>query len=245
MALGVLVTHAAHDPTHYDGQDLEALDDLVNYQSWIVDGIAPALRGRVLELGAGSGSISAHFVDLVGEAVLVEPAAKLAKTLRARFGDRPHVTVHEGTLETLPRAPGTLDGVVMVNVLEHIADDLGALRTAHGLLREGGALAVFVPAVQAIYGNLDARVGHVRRYERAQLERVVREAGYRIETLRWVDGGGVLPWFVVGRVLKRRKFDPAVGKLYDRVAVPLLRRVEARIEPPIGKNLLCVARREP
>lgn len=238
------MTDAAHDPGHYAGQDLEALGDLVNYQAWILRWIRPCLRGRVLELGAGTGAISAHYVDLVGEATLVEPAANLAATLRARFGDRPHVTVHEGTLDSVDVAPGSLDAVVMVNVLEHIPDDVGALRRARELVRPGGAVAVFVPALQALYGSLDALVGHERRYERAALGEAMAAAGLRVETLRWIDVGGVLPWIVAGRVLKRPRFDQAAATLYDRVAVPLLRAVEEAVEPPLGKNLLCIARRE-
>jgi len=235
----------SNDVTHYEAQDLEALGDLVNYQAWIMRWIGPHLRGRVIEVGAGTGAISAHYVDLVGEAVLVEPAANLAARLRARFADRPHVTVHEGPLETLDRPAGTFDAAVMVNVLEHIPDDVGALRTLHGLLKPGGALAVFVPAIGALYGSLDALVGHVRRYGRGALRDVVLAADFRVETLRWVDVGGVIPWFVAGRVLRRPRFDPGAAKIYDRLAVPLLRAVEERVAPPLGKNLVCIARRAP
>lgn len=231
------------ESSHYAGQDLEALGDLVNYQDWILRWIRPCLRGRVLELGAGTGAIAAHYVDLVGEATLVEPAANLAEVLRGRFGDRAHVRVHQGTLDSVECAGSSLDAVVMVNVLEHIPDDLAALRRARELLRPGGRVAVFVPALQALYGSLDALVGHVRRYERGALRDVVLGAGLSVETLRWIDVGGVLPWIVAGRVMKRPRFDPAIAMIYDRVAVPVLRAVEERIEPPVGKNLLCIARR--
>ncbi|MFO0629266.1 MAG: methyltransferase domain-containing protein [Polyangiales bacterium] len=234
----------APDTAHYEGQDLEALSGLVRYQSWILRWIRPHLRGRVLEVGAGVGAIADHYVDLVGEAVLLEPAANLATRLRARFADRAHVSVHEGTLDTLDRADGSLDAAVLVNVLEHIPDDLGALRRLHALVRPGGALAIMVPAMSAIYGSLDALVGHVRRYERAQLREVVTAAGFRVETLRWLDAAGVIPWLVFGRVLRQRRFNPAVARLYDRVAVPVSRAIEERVEPPWGKNLICIARRD-
>lgn len=234
----------APDTAHYEGQDLEALGDLVRYQSWILRWIRPHLRGRVLEVGAGTGAIADHYVDLVGEAVLLEPAANLAVRLRARFGDRAHVTVHEGTLESFQRPDGSLDAAVMVNVLEHIPDDVGALRRLHTLLRPGGALAIMVPAMGAIYGSLDALVGHVRRYEREQLRGVVTDAGFRVETLRWLDASGVIPWFLAGRVLRQRRFSPGLARLYDRVVVPVSRALEERVEPPWGKNLICIARRD-
>lgn len=231
------------DPSDYEAQDLEALGSLRHYQSWILRWLAPVLRGRVLEVGAGSGAIAQHYVDLVGEAVLVEPAAKLAAGLRERFGDRPQVSIHPGTLESLQRPAGSFDGAVMVNVLEHIDDDLGALQALGTLLRPGGALGIFVPAVPALYGSLDARVGHVRRYDRARLARIVTTAGFTLETLRWLDLGGVLPWYIVGRVLRPDHFSTGLARLYDRACVPLLRALEERIDPPIGKNLVCLARK--
>lgn len=233
------------DPSVYEAQDLEALGDLRNVQSWILRWLGPHLRGRVLEVGAGIGAISQHYVDLVGEVTLVEPVPKLAAVLRARFGDRAHVSVYEGTLGGLARAPGSLDAALMVNVLEHIPDDAGTLRALHGLLRPGGALALFVPAVPALYGSLDASVGHVRRYDREGLRRVVEGAGFVIETLRWLDIGGVVPWWVVGRVLRSERFSSTLARVYDRAFVPVLRAVEERVAPPIGKNLVCVARRPP
>lgn len=242
--LGAEALMTAPDTAHYEGQDLEALGDLVRYQSWILRWIRPHLRGRVLEVGAGTGAIADHYVDLVGEAVLLEPAANLAVRLRARFGDRAHVTVHEGTLESFQRPDGSLDAAVMVNVLEHIPDDVGALRRLHTLLRPGGALAIMVPAMGAIYGSLDALVGHVRRYEREQLRGVVTDAGFRVETLRWLDASGVIPWFLAGRVLRQRRFSPGLARLYDRVVVPVSRALEERVEPPWGKNLICIARRD-
>lgn len=243
MSDGTNARQGDADAPHYEAQDLEALGDLVNYQAWIMRWLRPHLRGRVIEVGAGTGAITRHYVDLVGEAVLVEPAANLATQLHTRFGDRSHVTVHGGPLETLARPPGSFDAAAMVNVLEHIPDDVGVLRTLHALLRPGAPLAIFVPALGALYGSLDERVGHVRRYERAGLRDVVTRAGFAVETLRWVDVGGVLPWFVVGRVLRHGHFRTSMGLLYDRAAVPLLRAAEELLEPPLGKNLLCIARR--
>ena len=229
--------------SHYEGQDLEALGDMKRYRAWILGYFERHLRGRVLEVGAGTGSIAECYLDRVESALLVEVAHNLCETLRARFGARRGVSVHEGTIESVSAAPESFDAAVLVNVLEHIPDDAGALGALHRLVRPGGALLVFVPALQAIYGTLDARVGHVRRYERRALESLVRASGFEVETLRWFDVVGVAPWFVAGRVVRQRDFSRAQGLIYDRLVVPWLSRVESRIEPPFGKNLLCVARR--
>ena len=84
----------------------------------------------------------------------------------------------------------------------------------------------------------------MRRYEREQLRGVVTAAGFRVETLRWLDASGVIPWFLAGRVLRQRRFSPGLARLYDRVVVPVSRALEERVEPPWGKNLICIARRD-
>ena len=134
------------------------------------------------------------------------------------------------------------DTVVYVNVLEHIEDDRGELRLMHRALRPGGRVCLFVPALRWLMSDHDRAIGHVRRYERAELRDKVREAGFEIERLHFFDSAGTLAWWLCMRVLKLPLRGGSVD-VYDRVAVPLLRAVESRLRPPLGKNLLLVARR--
>ncbi len=234
---------------HYEGQDLEALADLPRYQGWVLDSFQPRLRGRVLEVGAGIGNFAARYTAQVNEAVLVEPAANLAATLSRRFAGLPNVRTVSARLEDLQGqvVPGgdfsdaSFDACVMVNVLEHIEDDLAILKRIRQLLRPDGALLLFVPALPVLYGSLDALVDHHRRYLKASLRTVVERAGFRVLKLHYFDVLGVLPWFVAGRVLRRRRFDEAAARAYDRWFVSLGQRIERNWEPPFGKNLLCVA----
>jgi SAM-dependent methyltransferase len=242
---------ADHDAAQYEGQDLEALADLPHYTGWIMRGFAQHLRGRTLEVGAGTGSFSARYVDRVDEAVLLEPARNLYPALRARFAGKSHVQAVSGLLEEwIRRSParGGFDGrpfdaVVMVNVLEHIADDHDTLRTLGELLRPGGKLLVFVPALPWLYGSLDALVHHYRRYTRSTLARAVDSAGLELLSLRYFDLAGVLPWYITGRVLQQRHFSAGAAHIYDRLIVPLASRLERWLPLPLGKNLICVAQR--
>ncbi len=229
----------------YDGQDLEALADLPNYNRWILDRFGPALRGRVVEVGAGIGNFASYYLDEVDELVLVEPAANLFPKLQRRFADRPEVTPVQGYVDDWagPHVAGTFDAVVLVNVLEHVEHDDSMLRTLYSLLKPGGSLLLFVPALQWIYGTLDALVDHYRRYSHTGLKRQLDETGFDVDRLHFFDSAGVLPWFVMGRVLKRDRFDAGAATTYDRFAVPLVSRVEKLLPLPFGKNLLAVARK--
>lgn len=229
------------DASHYDGHDLEALADMPRYNAWIDSQFAPWLHGRVLEVGAGIGNFSATWLPRATQAVLVEPAANLAPRLTERFASDRRVRVANTLLADLPaelRQP--FDAAVMVNVLEHIADDVGVLRDLHGLLRTGGAVCVFVPALPALFGSLDEVFDHVRRYRKAELADRIREAGFSVAHIGYMDSLGAIPWLVAGRVLRQRKLDGRATVVYDRAVVPVLRAVEAVVAPPAGKSLWAV-----
>ncbi len=236
--------------TAYEGQDLEALADLKNYQNWIMEAFEPFLKGTVLEVGAGTGNISRLYVDRVEKAVLLEPALNLTRILQNRFAGRRHVGIICQYLEVaIQQRPNVLpahhfDAVLLVNVLEHVDDDVGMLKILRSLLKPGGHLLLFVPAGAWLYGSLDMLCEHVQRYSYGRLAGVVKTAGFTIKRLHYFDAPGVLPWFVVGRLLKQKRFDAAQAQRYDRFAVPLIRRIEKKIRPPFGKNLLCIAERE-
>ncbi len=231
----------------YAGQDLEALADIPNYQDWILRHFRPHLRGRVLEIGAGVGTLSARYRGAVDRAVLLEPAPNLISLLRDRFAGDAGVTVLGERLEDAVAAgrlhAGSFDAIVLINVLEHVDDDAAMLSTIASLLAPGAPLLLFVPALQWLFGSLDELVGHRRRYGKSQLRAVIEGAGFAIRDLRFFDALGVLPWYLTGRVIKATSFDERAAKIYDTIGVPIGSRAERLVSPPIGKNLLCVAQR--
>lgn len=232
----------------YFGRDLEAMSFAVNYHRWILDEFRPFVGRTVVEVGAGTGNFTALLQTAAPSAhFALEPAANVFALLAARFESDARVRAMPGTLSDLhgELPAGAVDTVLYVNVLEHIEDDRGELELARALLRDGGHLCVFVPALPFLYGTADAAYGHHRRYTRRGLDAVVRAAGFRVLRLRYFDLTGILPWFVLFRLLKRQTVTAGQARWYDRLAVPLLRRVESVIPPPVGKNLLLVARKEP
>lgn len=225
----------------YAGRDLEAMAFAPRYHAWIRDAFAPWLQGDVAEVGAGCGGFSQLLLDLpLRSLTLFEPCAALAARQPAVL-HRAHVVRHPTTLrQASPSA--AFDALAYVNVLEHIADDEAELAAARTGLRPGGALCVFVPALPFLTAAHDRDVGHQRRYARTELRAKVERAGFAVRRLVWFDAPGALAWLVFMKWL-RWPLRPASAALYDRGVVPWLRAVETRLPPPLGKNLLLVARR--
>ncbi len=119
----------------------------------------PPRRVRLLELGCGSGNVLASLREF-GEVVGMDAHADLVAAARAAGLD-----VRVGHLpDDLGAAPGWADVVLLLDVIEHVDDDLATLRAARAGVGEGGLLGVTVPAYQWLWSGHDEGLGHPRRY---------------------------------------------------------------------------------
>jgi SAM-dependent methyltransferase len=227
--------------------DLERLGTADHFFDWALEEFRPYLHGRVLEVGAGMGTITRRLVELDPELSIValDPAANVFGDLASFAALTPRVTAARQTLaEYLAGgAEERFDAVVYLNVLEHVEDDATELRLAAAALRPGGTLLLFGPALDWLYSELDYNAGHYRRYSLGRLRRLAREAGFEVLSLRYFDVVGVLPYFVAYRLLRRPAISGSTLWGYDRLLVPLSRRLQRLVpRPPLGKNVVLVAR---
>jgi SAM-dependent methyltransferase len=218
---------------------LDTLDDAVNYMRWIVDLARPALSAPILEVGAGHGTFTESFAD-IAEVHAVEPGSHASAILAERFAADPRVAVTAGVVEDLPDGPA-YGSAVMINVLEHIEDDVEALRQIRSRLLPSGRIAIWVPAFQLLYSDFDRKLGHHRRYRKAGLRTVAESAGFRVDDVRYVNAPGFFSWLLITRLLKQEPTAGALVTVFDRVVVPVVRRLESLIAPPFGQSILLIA----
>jgi 2-polyprenyl-3-methyl-5-hydroxy-6-metoxy-1,4-benzoquinol methylase len=228
-------------------EELENLAQADRFFGWIADELGPHLGQRILEVGAGIGTIAAKMAERknMSEITAIEPAENLFEQLQATATRFPNVTALQLTSQELAAThPQQFDSIVYVNVLEHILDDAAEMRTAFDLVDPGGTLGVFVPAMSRLYGSLDYKSGHHRRYDKTSLREVITGAGFEIVELRYLEVAGVVPYWLMYRVLNRQSLSPMSSGIFDRVVVPVSKLVQRLVpNPPIGKNLLAIARR--
>jgi SAM-dependent methyltransferase len=211
-----------------------------NYTQWIASQCAPYLGASVLELGAGFGAITEHLA--VGRELLaVELDESCVTALHERFADTPNVRVAHVDLRTA-ELDETFDSVVLINTLEHIGDDAGALRNIRRFLSPGGRVVIYVPACNWLYSDFDHMIGHYRRYDKPLMTAVVEAAGYRPTVLRYANLLGLPGWLVVARWLRKDMAESSdrLG-FWDRTGTPASRWIESKVDVPIGLNLFCVA----
>ncbi|MGC9669395.1 class I SAM-dependent methyltransferase [Planosporangium sp. 12N6] len=226
--------------THLQSRVLEDLSDAVNYQRWLADLALPYLGSHPIELGSGIGDYAATWLRTVPRLTVSEADDSRLKGLVERFADDVRVDVRTLFLPTTERAEHS--AAVALNVLEHIEDDVAGLRSIGGLLRAGGAVVLIVPAFPAAMSRFDRTIGHFRRYTVASLRGALIAAGLTVERIHYINPIGLMGWFVACRTLRLAPHDGLLVRAYDRMVVPLARRLERSWQPPFGQSVFAVAR---
>lgn len=134
--------------------------------------------GRVLEIGAGAATLVAELDGLGFACTAVESSAAAQQLARRFLADHPMVQLTDAVPDTWV---GAFDYLLAFEVLEHIEDDTGALRSWVRCLRPGGRVLLSVPAHARRWTATDTWAGHVRRYDRADFIALAERAGLRVE----------------------------------------------------------------
>lgn len=235
----------------YAGRELEAMFEASNYRRWILDIFKPYLGEHLVEVGAGLGSFSELILSqhACRTLSLVEPSKSMYLRLAARaqrVNSGTSVEAFHGTFTSVAaviKARQAPDSVIYINVLEHVEDDEAELNSVCQSLTSNGRVLIFVPALTWLYGGLDERIGHFRRYDRTELEEKLGRAGFNIVHSAYFDFPGIVPWWIKYRLLKSKTMSPGGIRFYDRFLVPTVRRIEARWSPPIGKSVIAVGQK--
>ena len=222
---------------HYSGTDnLEVMAEAANYNNFLLALIRENIKkgDRILDIGAGIGTFG---IPLTKEGYLVrcvEPDESQAALIAAAG-----LPVSRSVSDI---EDDSLDFSYAMNVLEHIKDDTGALRTWLTKLRVGGRMLVYVPAFDLLYSSMDKKVGHHRRYSLGTLSNRATDAGFAIETIRYVDSLGFFAALMY-KVLGNESGDINKGALiiYDRFVFPLSRLLDRLFDRQLGKNVALVA----
>jgi SAM-dependent methyltransferase len=167
----------------------------------VLDRVIAALElpadARILDAGCGSGR---NMLELAprGRVTGVELSETSVRLARERaVGD-----VVEGSVLEMPFPADSFDFAVSLDVIEHLEDDLGALRELRRTVAPGGALLITVPAYQWLWSRHDEINHHHRRYTRRTLQRVAEEAGWKQVRTTYFNSL-LLPVAIVLRLLER------------------------------------------
>jgi len=197
--------------------------------------------GPILDVGCGDGLFFEQ-LRRFGEPEGVESDASLLTAAGSKYGP-----IHVGTLDSYQ--PGKKYGLILLlDVIEHVEDDVAILRRARELLASGGKVIVTVPALQGLWSHHDEINHHFRRYSRGSLRTVLVSSGFSPRRMEYL-----FQWTVPVKLAMRLR-EALVPPALDAPRVPpyainrmleagtlLERWINRPLRLPFGSSLLAVA----
>lgn len=161
-----------------------------------------------LEVGVGSGGLAKRLAarGLRGYGFEIsQAAATLAESeLRGEIAGGRFRLVDRDIFDVDAAGFEPVDMAVSMMVMEHIEDDVGFLRAMIRFIKPGGYVIISVPGRRDRWSIEDDTVGHVRRYDRADLEHVLLAAGLRDIRIRSVGVPVANLLYGIGNLMIRR-----------------------------------------
>ncbi len=251
-----------HSNDAYDERGFQLLSEMQSRHFWYAGrrrflrravlnhlGRLPPRSGghRAIDLGGGAGGWAA-FVSTWPEAPFSELATSDSSLLALQAAGKvlpPSVSRHQVDLMRLEWRE-RWETIFLLDVLEHLPDDVGALKQVHQALSPGGLAFVATPAFQKLWSWNDVVAGHQRRYTRDSLERVAQDAGFRVLDSRYFMFF-LSPLLALSRLVKQPDLaslsKEEVWKLVEKAhrvpAAPVNAALEAlfNLETPLGHRL--------
>jgi glycosyltransferase involved in cell wall biosynthesis len=225
------------------GEILLRLNRAPRFTKWMASVIKPYLGNRVLEIGAGIGNMTMHLIPrTLYWATDISP--EYLDQLEDLRSTRPYLKVGytNGMESSSFPVEQSFDTVVCLNVVEHLADDVGALRNIYDSLEKGGRAIILVPNNPRLFGTLDEVLGHCRRYSPEQLISLGQQAGFRVEKLLKFNRVGSPAWWLNGKILRRTTFGMVQIRFLNALT-PIFRRVDSLLPFP-ALSIIAVFQKE-
>jgi SAM-dependent methyltransferase len=207
---------------------------------------------RVLDLGCGGGFLLRAVQEAGAQVSGLEPSLQGLQVAERR-GIR---DLYLCGGQRLPFADAQFDGVLCMDVVEHVPDERSVLNEVFRVLRPGGLLLISVPAYNVLWGHEDALGGHFRRYRRPALRRAASKAGFEVEWINYFLAPFFFPVLLVrgiARVFPQPKDIWGIMRLYSVPSRPVNAaclamikaevRLMTRLPLPVGITAIAVCRK--
>jgi SAM-dependent methyltransferase len=193
---------------------------------------------ELMDFGAGTGSLAEIWRKEYG----ISPIClEIDKDLCEILNEKGFVT-----FQNLDLISNDFTAIYTSNVLEHIEDDRKSLRDLRAIMQVGGKLAIYVPALPFLFSDMDAQVGHYRRYKKKELIEKVQGSGFMVEKCYWNDCIGVAAMFSLKILGYKGKLGMGSKKsflAYDKFVYPISKILDKLFfKKIVGKNLFLFAK---
>ena len=228
-------------------ETLDHIGEAEAFNRWMYSAISPFLEGNILEIGSGIGNISAFLLNNKKNVTLSDLRSEYCNQLSKRFMDSKSLAgVRELDLgkedfdNKYSEILNKFDTVFALNVIEHIENDLLAIRNCKKLLKDNGTILILVPSYPWLFCRFDKELGHFRRYNRKSVYKLLNDNGFKVNIVFYFNAVGVLGWFFFGKLLNNRQIKQGQMKLYNNF-VSLFILIDKILFHKFGLSLIITA----
>ena len=246
-ALGVILYFWLVDDLYtepYGRAYLNNLNGTPQYLAWVTSLLRPYLGDSVIEIGAGLGNFSARLMAKRLKYVAGEKDPLYLHALRNRFLKTPNVEVvslRPSADADYEKLEARFDTAICVNVLEFERDPGKVLALLRSTLKTGGRIVLLVPQGKGLFGSVDQTLGHLARFSSNEIEGLLQQAGFQVESRRDLNKAGKVSWWISSKLLGAKNINKLTLKIFDKT-IWLWRALDG-ILPWRGLSLIVVARR--
>jgi glycosyltransferase involved in cell wall biosynthesis len=226
----------------YGWPHLVEVERTTRFNLWLGEALRPFVGDRVLEIGAGIGTLTSQFIPREYY-VASDINPNYIHYLKSYSYGKPYLEIKEidaGSRYSFLGLEG-FDTVIVVNLLAQL-EEPAVLANVWSTLNSKGRLVIVVPLHKRLYGSLDMALGRKRRYSRREIEGSLAEAGFSIQTAFDFNRLCVPLWLLSGRVLRRKRLSRLELKILDTL-IPIMKRLD-RLWPWKGLALVIVAEKQ-
>lgn len=224
----------------YPGEELALFQYAKRWKNYFSKQIKPHIKGKVLEVGAGTGNNTIALNDGTPSLwLMLEPDTKMAEALKKDLQEKkyPANTIsRKGTIDDIDQF---FDTIIYIDVLEHIEAEAAEIIKAAALLNKGGRIVALSPAFQSLYSPFDKAIGHYRRYTKKMLKEIT-PPGLRMISCRYYDSTGYFA-SLMNKVMLKQKM-PTIKQIlfWDRVLILCSKVTDKLFFHSFGKSIIAV-----
>lgn len=224
---------------------LQHLSRAKSFNRWLIEKIEPHLQEPILEIGAGIGNLTEVLAEKKYKTTATDINPDYIEVLSKKFSiPASTITINKLDLNqfdssVLPK----YKTILLVNVIEHVADYKMALLNISALLDKNGKIIVLVPAYKWLYNPLDKNLGHHKRYDKREITEELKNQGFKIIKTQSFNVMGILGWFFWGSLLRKKQLSQSVINAYEKT-MPINRMAERLFKSKIGLSIITIAQKK-
>lgn len=233
---------AKKDPVGLHTLEVIAKADLFN--RWMYDEFKHQLKGEILEIGSGIGNISKLVIAEGHSITLSDYNEEYCNSLRKSFIDYKNVReilsidlLHPDFHGKYSAYQENFDSIFLLNVIEHLENDLLAVRNCSFLLKPKGRLILLAPAYSWLFCSFDKQLGHHRRYSLRSLKNLLKKNNFNIGSGSYFNFAGIGGWLLFGKILHQKKLSRGEMSAFNKI-VPIAKIIDKLFAKKTGLSII-------